>query len=698
MIPDYLQQGLGLPPPVDDSLAGAPDPYGGLHPAVAQALGFTPQQPVPLPQAPPTQPLQLPSAAEPQPQQSPAPSRDFHVPAAAIDGPGTPKPPKPAAPPKPMTPEQGFAAAGAARQAAEQGAEAAVQQQAQAMAPKNAEDLAAAQAHKEQADAIAADQKRYQDEHDKAYATSQAQIAADNKALDSYKVDQGKYWKDAGIGTHIGWYIAMAMSGLGDAMQGKSGPNPVIQMLQDKMHQSVVAQVDARDQLKEKRGRNLEAKGEVEQGFASRNAEILRRDGANDRAFANALALAAAKSADPIQQAQAAKLIADLRLQSADKQEAAAKDQASYAVQKQQNAIAGGHLAETRRHNLVEEGWQKTKFEEEQNLKAAALLAKQQGKLSDEETKRAVFVPGPDGRMTALRKTGGELVLAGDPAIAQKQRDMVAAATSYNRLVGQMSRAIADHGGESTWIKGKEWQKMESDLQSATAELHDAYGITAFREPTVKFFEKMASAGVDPTSFVRDATGALQESNMNLQAKVNEKLGALGYDGPAIKWQDTTAPPAPLQTPEDTAIRVAMGSRGDDPGAVYDPQAGKYQPKLPGAYRVDPDVSTVPPPSAQDAAVAKNFPKMGPAQRSLLEMWGAALQGGDPALRDRAASVLEKLSKDADEQGVRDYAAQLLQNNVTAGVQPNPTEQTTTSSRGITGGRSFALPALRLTP
>jgi len=648
MFPDYLQQGLGIPATGD--VPGLPD-YGGLHPAVAQAIGLAPP---PVVTPPPVQadqpPLQLPSAAAPQPAQPPAPSKDFHVPVAAIDGPGTPKPVKPAAPPRPMTPEQGFAAAAQQRQAAEQNQEAAVQQQADAMAPKNAEDLAAAQAHKEQADAIAADQKRYQDAHDKELATSQARIASDNQALDSYKVDQNKYWKDAGVGTHIGWYIAMAMSGLGDALQGKSGPNPVIQMLQDKMHQSVVAQVDARDQLKEKRGRDLEAKGEVEQGFASRNAEILRRDGANDRAFANALALAAAKSADPIQQANAAKMIADLRASSADKQEAAVKDQASYAVQKQQLAISGGQLAESKRHNLVEEGWQKTKFEEEQNLKAAALLAKQQGKLSDEESKRAVYVPGADGKMTALRNPNGELVIAGSPEIAQKQRDMVAAAQAYNRLVGQMARGIADHGGESTWIKGKEWQKMKSDLQSATAELHDAYNITAFREPTVKFFEEMASAGVDPTSFVRDATGALQESNMNLQAKVNEKLGALGYNGAPVKFADTTKLPEPTKTPEDVQLSEALRN----PKRAFDDRPGRLVQELGSPT----DNETL-------SGLLEKQGNILPSVRQNIQTWGAMLDSGDPAVAQRARTMLETVAEKSQSPEQAALAKQLLDRNMT---------------------------------
>ncbi len=647
MLPDYLQQGLGLPP-VDDTLAG--DPYGGLHPAVAQQLGFAPVPPPVEQPAADLPPLQLPSAQQPVVPPQPAPSKDFRVPVSAIDGPGTPAPvapAKPAAAPRPMTPEQGFAAAQAQRQAAEQNAEAAVQQQAQAMAPKNADDLAAAQAHKDQADAIAAQQKAWSDEHDKALAKSQAQIAADNQALDSYKVDQGKYWREAGVGNHVGWYIAMALSNFGDALQKKSGPNPIVQMLQDKMHQSVVEQVDARDALKEKRGRDVQTQAEAEQGFASRNAEILRRDGANDRAFANAVALAAAKSADPMQQAQAAKIIADLRIQSADKQEAAVKDQAAYSVQKQQIAISGGQLAESKRHNLVEEGWQQTKFNEEQNMKAAALMAKQQGKLTDEESKRAVYGVGPDGRREPLRNKDGSVVLEGDPTLADKKNRMIAAATAYNRLTNQMRRAIADHGGSSTWIKGSDWQDMVSDLQSATAELHDAYGITAFREPTVQFFEKMASAGVDPTSFVRDASSALKHSNTNLQSKVNEMI--TGYDGPPITWQDTSKPGEPVKTTEDEKLADALSN----PRRAYDDRTGRLVNELGKPA----DTETL-------SGLLEKQGNILPSVRQNIQTWGAMLDSGDPATSGHARAILENIVEKSESPEQAALAKQLLARNM----------------------------------
>lgn len=703
MLPDAVMQQLGwaqpppLVPPFDPSLAGAPGPDQ-----------FAPTIPPPMPQLPPPQPQQatapepslaLPSMAQPQGSapEPPAPSKDYPVPQSAFGGgqpqvkPGTPRPQSV----KPKSPEQMLAEAQGKQQQADQTAEAAISAQAQADFEKNHDLLAAQEQHNTRAAEIEKQRKAEADEFAKTHAQKQAYVDATLKEADNYKIDQNKYMHDLGLGSKIGLYIAMAMSGLGEAMQGRGGQNPVVQMIQQKMHQSVEMQMDERDQLKQKNARAEHALDKYDAFAKDRAAQTNLLDARNDYALANMIATAAAKNADPQDQARAMKSVADLRESGAQKAEQAAMNAATVQHQKQMAGIAGGQLAETTRHNKVEEGWQQDKLNTEAALKMAALDAKAKGKLNDEESKRAIFVPAPDGSRVALRNRNGDVVLAGDPAIAQKQRDMVAAAEAYNRLVGRMSRAIEDHGGESTWIKGTEWQKMESDLQSATAELHDAYGITAFREPTVKFFEKMASAGVDPTSFVRDARGALQESNLNLQAKLNEKLGALGYDGAAIKFADTSSPPKPLETPEDKALTVAMGSRSDDPGAVYDPEAGRYQPRIPGAYRIDIDKSSVPAPSPRDLEVQAKYPKMGAAQRSLVETWGAALKSPDPNVSGRAAEILGKLANDADEQGVRDYAQQMLSNNTPT---PQFTESTTMATGRTSGGRSEAPPNIQAPP
>lgn len=661
MLPDAVMQQLGWaqPPPVvppfDPSLAGQPGPdQFAVAAPMPQLQPPQPQQaapgdmPVPATSLPSMAP-QGPPQAEPQGQ-----GHDYQVPASAFGGgqlQGKPGSAPRAQPVKPKSPEQMLAEAQGKQQQADQASEAAIQSQHDADNAKNADVLAAQEQHNARAKEIEAQRKAEADDFAKTHAQKQAYVDATMREVDNYKVDQNQFIHKMGIGDMIGWGIATALSSVGDSLQKKNGPNPVIQMLQAKMHQAVEAQMDERDQLKQKNARAEHALDKYDAFAKDRAAQTNLLDGRNDYALANLIATATAKNADPQAQARGMKAIAELRQSGADKMERAAMNAATVQHQKQMAGIAGGQLAETTRHNKIEEGWQQDKLNTEAALKMAALDAKAKGKLNDEEAKRAIFVPGADGSRAALRNKNGEVVLAGSPEIAQKQRDMVAAAEAYNRLVGRMSRAIEDHGGESTWIKGTEWQKMESDLQSATAELHDAYGITAFREPTVKFFEKMASAGVDPTSFVRDARGALQESNLNLQAKLNEKLGALGYDGAEIKFKDTTSPPKTVPTDEDYALKEALRN-------PHRTDAGKLN------YELGQDLG---PDETVDTRLAKAGEIL-PSVRQNMQMWGAALKSPDPGVSKRAGDVLNQIADTTDNPAAAALAKQLIDQANTASV------------------------------
>ena len=702
------------PPPVDGALPGS-TPNFDLPPAVAQAYGLAPPPPVntapviippqPLPPPgpapdiappplPPPPPTQLPSEAEnkPSPPGPPSPGNaDFRVTPEQAGLPPEPQKPQPA--PKPLTPEQMAQQAQGKQDAADQASANAIRGQADVTRAEAAQEVQAFDAHATAAKQIQAQRDALTADIAKTHAEKQQYVDDTLKAVDNYKIDQSKYWNDIGMEGHVGWYIAMAMSEVGRALQRKDGPNPVLQMLQDRAHQAVLQQVDERDQLKEKSARAEHSLDKFDAFSRDRQAQIDLLDARNDKMLAQQLQMAAVKSKDPQAIATAQAGVAQLMQSSAEKATRAVDAAAQRDIAKKQLGVAMAAHAETRRHNMVEEGWQQKKFEEEQRLKAAALLAKQQGKLSDDESKRAVFGVSPDGKRVPLRNSDGSVVLEGNPELADKKNRAIAAATAYNRITNQMRRAIEDHGGESSFIKGEQWQNMMTDLQAATAELHDSYGITSFREPTVQFFEKMATGGVDPTSFVRNASSALKRSNENLQAKINEMI--TNYDGPPIKWADTSAPPPPVDRPEDKLDKLVASKRGDDPGAVYQPETGTYAPKVTGMYKIDPDAPpTAPPATARDKQVAAEYPKMGAGQRAALETFALWASSPDPTMRDRGVQHLADAVKNANESDVKAYAQQLLTNLGGAGI-PEPAETITGGSgQGYsrTGGSSAAPP------
>lgn len=350
-LPDEVLQGLGIPPqysppPFDASLAGAPQMDAGPPPMPAPA-------PIAQDMAPPAElpppATALPSAGPQGPTPDAAP-KEFNVAPAAfgaqqpppLSGPNAGQAPRPA---KPQTFDQQMADQQNRERTAEGEQKQAIGAAYQAQSTQDAGNLAAVQ--KTQADQkVIADQiKANQDDYTKIYAQKQSDIDARKKELDNYKVDQNKYWNDLGVGRHIGWYIAMAMSGLGDALQGKSGPNPVIQMLQDKVHDNIKGQIDQRDQLRAKLGDARVEQDRYEKFSANKQAQLLAREGEADRELARQLQISAAQSADPMHRANAMKEAALVDEQGAQKQQTAIKLAADHDAQMKAQAIAGGHLA-----------------------------------------------------------------------------------------------------------------------------------------------------------------------------------------------------------------------------------------------------------------------------------------------------------------------------------------------------------------
>jgi hypothetical protein len=450
-LPPSVLAGMGIQgqpsmPPDDGSAAVPLDPYGGLHPSVVQGLGWAPPPQVGMPQASPDQlpsPPQftsLPSASEGGQPSSPQQPTDFVVKPPGEQAPRTAAA-QPQAP-RALTPEQGFATAQARQEAAQKAEESAVQQQVEAKRPENEADLAASREHLATEQANDEQSKQIADAKMKAGAANQEKIKATDQEINNYKVDQDKYWKDTGVGTHIGWYIAMALSRIGMTLQHNNGPNPVVQMLQDKMHQAVVAQVDARDQLKEKRGRIAQEGADEQKGFADRQAEILRLQGQSDRMLANKMELDAKAAGNSIDQAKAAQEIARLRASGADKYQAGVVQQSDFDIKKQQlglqksaNAIAGGHLAlaqqaERRAQKLQDLEYGPGGFKEQElGIKAAdeqrKAIKDQQAKIKDE----GIYNPSTgDGLLT---ERGRSMMSAADQIEVAARTDPARAAGAY---------------------------------------------------------------------------------------------------------------------------------------------------------------------------------------------------------------------------------------------------------------------------
>lgn len=485
---------------------------------------------------------------------------DFKVPVSAINGPGNgqgpaPQQPKPAPAPKPPSIDQRFVDQQQRQNQADQTAVDAIAEQRDISTQKADLDSAAYDAHAAEAKRIESVRKEWEAEAPKIRAEKQAYVDATLKAADDYKVDPNKYWDSMGMGQHIGLYIAMAISGIGDALQHKSGPNPVIQMLQDKMHESVVLQQQEREALAQKAGRAEHALDKFDQFSTNKQAQIDLMDARNDKFLANAIAAAGAKTESAQAQANAKKAVAELLQSSADKALKAAETASTHEYQMKQAAAAQTsayasvmNARENVRHNHAMEGL----TEEQRQIEAAKLLA--QGKdaqaklvreraLGGEVKKDASGKPvlGPDGKpqLGLITDSKGEVFIPNgtETSVTKLQEGHNAAL----KLLGTLDE-IRKLGPEWLSNTANSDKKQKLDELFGTAKLQ-AIAANNLGVPTGKDVElALGTLGTsDPTRF-RDSLAGLNEARSTIIRNHNVQLHTAGLDRDWTLFDPLSAP------------------------------------------------------------------------------------------------------------------------------------------------------------
>jgi len=183
--------------------------------------------------------------------------------------------------------------------------------------------------------------------------------------------------------------------------------------------------------------------------------------------------------------------------------------------------------------------------------------------------------------------------------------------------------------------------------------------VESFREPTIEFFDKMVSAGRDPTAFNvlrSDAIAGLTNSNSNLQTKIGDIVSAQGYDGPAFGFKDMTSMPVPTQTDEQRTVSDALVN----PRTGFGNRIG----------RLDIDLGLTGMPDGmgkgatqKSAARTERLREAGgilPSIRQAMQTWGAALNSPDMALRRHYRQQLEKIASESESPETAAFARQLI--------------------------------------
>src|SRR6188474_1112604 len=597
-LPDAVIQGMGWgPPPIDDSLVGAP-------------VGIMPPMPVPSAPAPAPVPAPLPAQMP-----SPAPPVDR-------GGAG-------GAPQKPPTLAQQQGDATNTQNRADYAAQSALGQQVNAKLGEAEQVLQAQADHQKRLDDIGTERARLADEKKKSTIVMQSAADAAEKRLDNYKVDPGQYWNNLGLGNHIGLYIAMALSGVGNALQGKgSEPNPVIQMIQQRARDNILAQQDERNQLGQQAERALQRVDRNRKFFGDQESDLLLKESQVDKQLATSIGLASAKSADANIRANGAAESAKLIQSSADKKAQAVERAVNHDIQNKQLGISAGHL------QLGRDQFQHQVYKDLQELDLKAKALAQKGDIKGSEVYQKFGVPG------VTHDDGTPFVATGSAEGIDKVRNKVAAAKTIVGLLDQ-ARDVRTGYSNNNVASREEWQRLKQLWGAAKAKGKDALGLGALSESDFKLLDEYLGAD-DPTTY-RDPTAGILQARQTVLRDVNDTLGAYNRDGTKFKIDDLDPNPPGPPKPTDESLKEALG-----PGADIQPQ------RLGGRVA-----------GLVQGGTGENVSPIASSVKQNLDTWGAMLSGGDEAQAKKAADYLGQISKTAQVDAVKAYASKLLSDNMT---------------------------------
>lgn len=398
----------GVPQAAPEVPVGAGAPHIGLPASLTEFLA-TGKLPPPPPQAvtPPPSPFE---PAPPTP--PPAPMR----PKAAPKGKA---PARPAVIPDVPTPTLGQASAFTQSAFADQiraavGLGDVLARQADAVAVARRETDADINAQMERL-------KQTQEKRDQIWQEKSQAIQAAQANEDAYKLDPNRFYKGMGTAKKVGFWISAAIAGLGEALQYKSGPNPVLQQLDAELQKDVRVQMDEREQLRRKTGRLVEERDSLDRFSQSKLAQEQYMLGLAYNYAAHQIETVGAQYGSETARARTKEAVAGYQTKAAEAFQKAAEIAADHefkkqnlaeniAMRKAQIGLGYSQLGETSRHNREMEDIERNK----RQFEMALAQAKSQGerdKLAMEREKdiRENAVNDPVKSAPVLRPEGRQM-------------------------------------------------------------------------------------------------------------------------------------------------------------------------------------------------------------------------------------------------------------------------------------------------
>lgn len=491
----------------------------------------------------------------------------------------------------------------------------------------------------------------------------QADIEKAVKAELDSKVDDNRRWNNLGTGQKVLAGIAVALSGLGDVLMRKSGPNAAIGMIQ----QAIKDDVDAQVRERESAGRRI--------GYAKSSLDSYR-DLVNDETSAHKMKLseeydrtaqeirvASSKYADDKAKLRGEAIALQLERDAATLRTGAGEawfgrdvQREQLANQKRQTQVSAGHLGLAQR---------KQKFDEYSTLRGLDLQAAQLDQASkaaaakgQQDQAKYIADHGIGGTVVAVTDENGQPVMGPDSKPVTKQSVVVAPFAGGEKLKElQTQKAAADtiinvldetirlrekYGWSSDLWASKEFREMKGNWAALKLELKDLAKLGVIAGPDEALMNDFLG-GADPTS-VRDPLAGLQNARKNVTTKYTNSLRSVNatdengrpivYDPPQIHYA------APVDSPEDVRFRqtVKAPSPLEAAQAVIDPGAtplDRYQQAETGITKAQRD-------EVSSLVQQVNDPKLSQARKdaAIARLQRGAESAGSPALRELFSTAL----------------------------------------------------------
>lgn len=288
-------------------------------------------------------------------------------------------------------------------------------------------------------------------------------------------------------------------------------------------------------------------------------------------------------------------------------------------------------------------------------------------------------LPGKDG--TPAR--------AGDATIAEKVNERTAQSQRFVDTLSSIKRTLATD--PSSWDRSK-FAALGTEFNTAKKDFIKSTGAN-FTSREMQAVEDMFGPELD--SITTRATGrskAIERFNKlidmakgDTDSELGTKFGVVRKKNPDGSFQsiirDTSNPPPPKATPDDAKVKIALSKATDVsppvsadaplPSDVINAEKDRVAQERFGApfsklREADASAAT---------AIARQNVGLS-LQRKQLDEWAAQLRSPDPVVASQAAQHLGDIagvgqSTGSTEPAIRSYAAQILQNNIGAGI---PTE------------------------